>query len=337
MQATIIFPFTDQPHGGGNQFLKLLKKWLLKQGVWVDDPLRADIALINSHHAVDQILHIANQRPELPLVHRIDGPVSLVRDGSKTVDNLIFAINKHLASGTVFQSAWSESENRRLGLKPTPPYAIVSNTPDPEIFYKKTSDVPSNSKIQLVASSWSDGPFKGFETHQWLDEHLDFSKYDFTFVGNSRIEFKNARHIQPLKSVDLANELRKHDIYIFPSKREPRSNALLEAMGCGLPVIAFDGASNPESVKQAGKYFSHPQEIPSLIENMMANYADYQSKIEIPSIDEIGERYLNIFEEVLQQSNRKKAKKWQVAYIKSLLFQYKINGYIRSKIRNFLA
>lgn len=42
------------------------------------------------------------------------------------------------------------------------------------------------------------------------------------------------------------------DVFVLPSTREGHSFALLEAMGYGIPVVASDGAGNPEAVGDTG-------------------------------------------------------------------------------------
>ncbi|MEM9773549.1 MAG: glycosyltransferase [Chloroflexota bacterium] len=333
MRVTILYPLTNSPHGGGNQFLKLLKKWLIQKELWVDNPADADIALINSHQHVEHILNVNSRFPNLPLVHRIDGPVSIPRNSRRTVDDLIFTLNQSLVSGTVFQSDWSKNKNYTFGLQEPKQSVVIINTPDPEIFFKSVEKEISTPKTKLVASSWSGGPTKGFETHRWLDQNLDFSKYDFTFIGNSPIRFENIKHVPPLKSEALAKELRQRDIYIFPSRIEACSNALLEGLSCGLPTVAFNGSSNPESVQKGGELFTNPSEIPDLIKKIEKNYADYQSKINVSSIDEIGSQYLDFFEKVLTNPRDKSASSIQKLRIKRLIFQYKLEGYLGARLK----
>ena len=47
---------------------------------------------------------------------------------------------------------------------------------------------------------------------------------------------------------DVADLLRASDLFVHPSREEGFSNAILEAMSAGLPVVAFDVGGNPEAV-----------------------------------------------------------------------------------------
>ena len=54
------------------------------------------------------------------------------------------------------------------------------------------------------------------------------------------------------EQADVAPWLRAMDLFCLPSLAEGMSNAILEAMGCGLPVVALDNGVNAELV-EAGK------------------------------------------------------------------------------------
>ena len=55
---------------------------------------------------------------------------------------------------------------------------------------------------------------------------------------------------------DLPRLLAAADVFVQPSEREGMSLALLEAMSCGLAVVAADGPGNPEAVGDAGLLFA---------------------------------------------------------------------------------
>jgi len=102
--------------------------------------------------------------------------------------------------------------------------------------YIKEGNAPQ-TKVKLIASSWSNNWRKGFDIYRFLDENLDFSKYEMTFVGNSPVKFKNIKQIPPVESRDLAELLRTHHIYITASQNDPCSNSLIEALSCVICII----------------------------------------------------------------------------------------------------
>ena len=58
MKINILFKFKNKGWGGGNQFLKFLKKKLLENNIYEGNPLNADIIITNSHHWIDFISKI---------------------------------------------------------------------------------------------------------------------------------------------------------------------------------------------------------------------------------------------------------------------------------------
>ena len=168
------------------------------------------------------------------LVHRVDGPIGAYRGYDDGTDRRILRINHALAAATVFQSRYSLERHLELGLELRAP-VVIRNAVDAEIFHPPVSREPLDGRrLRIIATSWSDNPRKGAETIRWLDEHLDPERHELTFVGRSAVRFAHAHEIAPVPSAELAELLRAHDVYIAASRDDPCSNALLEALACGL-------------------------------------------------------------------------------------------------------
>ena len=113
MKIHIFFPF-DKYGGGGNQFLKALKGEFIRMGVYEPDPLLADSVLYNSHHDIIELLKIKYKYPQKKYIHRIDGPVFLIRGRALEVDRSIFLACDYIASAVIYQSKWSMKKIRSL-------------------------------------------------------------------------------------------------------------------------------------------------------------------------------------------------------------------------------
>ncbi len=338
LKVSILVEFKESPYGGGNQFLKALKKNFVKKGIYEEIPRNADVILINSYpfkeeYRFKQVFHFHRQNKLI--IHRIDGPLHIYRGNKKDfrIDKIIYYFNRKFADGTIFQSNWSKLKNYELGYKSNNYETVILNASDLDIFNKHGKvNFNKNRKINLIASSISLNWRKGFKIYQYLDKNLDFSKYNMTFVGNSPISFTNIKSIRPLKSKDVVNLLKKHDIFITASQDDPCSNSLIEALQCGLPAIVLDSGGHPEIIGNAGVKFKNRKEIIEAIEEIVLYYEKYQRNINLPTIDDVATLYYNFIKKVYEhrKNNINSSKKNSYFYflrIKFLIFLWKMKRF----------
>lgn len=169
------------------------------------------------------------------------------------------------------------------------------NASDPEFFHKigKKPFDPSR-RVRLISTSWSDNVNKGTETYHWLDQNLDWNRYEYTFVGRIKGRFQHIRVIDPVGSCELGGLLRNHDVFLTASRNDPCSNSLLEALACGLPAVYLNSGGHPEIVREGGIPFDFPQEIPVALEDLKAKYDFVQNRIRVPLISEVTDQYLSV-------------------------------------------
>ncbi len=295
---SIFHDFEPPPTGGGHQFLRAFWRQAEVHGLKVENnhishTTRA--CLFNSFNFNETRL-LRLKRSSVLYVHRVDGPIDVYRGRDDGVDRGIHSANQKFAEKTIFQSRYSLEKHLELGLEFRKPI-IIMNAADPEIFHPRARiNFSRNRKVRLIASSWSDNVDKGAIDYQWLDEHLDWERFEFTFVGRSSVAFRNIRMIPPVDSFRMAELFREHDIYVTASRNDPCSNSLIEALTCGLPAIYLKSGGHPEIVKQAGAGFESAEEIPGLLDQLAAGYEAFQSRISLPSIQEVSEQYLKILE-----------------------------------------
>lgn len=336
LKIHIVYNFTDIPFGGANQFLKALKNYLIENNCYSESIVDADVVLLNSHlfgqgvTLFNKIWKFRKIFREKTVLHRVDGPVSLYQAKKRfSVDKYIFKISRHISDGTVFQSSWSEKECKRIGM-PSKDFELVTfNAPDANIFFPKHLPPPSgNKKIKVIASSWSINRNKGFDILEYLDNHLNFEKYEMTFIGRSPITFRRIKLINPLPSKELAKQLRKHHFFISTSLREACSNSLLEAMHCGCIPIARNNSSHPEIVANTGVLFDGPEDVLNAVDNAVEKYEELKEKLHLPSIKEIGQRYYKFCEKVWKERdpNKKNITLFRALSFKWYELQYKIEN-----------
>ncbi len=335
LKINIIYDFLDEPSGGANQFLKVLKTKFERLGIYESNPSKTDCFIFNSHHCINEILSFKMKYQDKIFIHRIDGPTYLTKVSSPRLDFKIFELNQFVADGTIFQSNWSMKENLKHGFKKTTLTWIIHNAPDNNIFYPLDNNIPKEfqeDKRILVAASWSKNLNKGFKLYKYLDENLDFTEYSMVFIGNSPFLFNNIRHIKPLKPKTLADFFRKCDIYVSGATNEACSNSIIEALNCGLPSVVINSASNPEIVKNGGELFNTYEECIEKISTIKNNYEYYRKNISVQNVDKIIESYINFIRTIHYQkvSGKYEPKKLKLFYYYKILFK---NNLIVSKLK----
>lgn len=301
-RVSIFHDFHKPPYGGGNQFLLALCREFIRQGIPVDNnkiTRRTFACIFNSFNFdVDRLRQ--QRRPNCRMIHRVDGPIDVYRGVDGGIDRRIHAINHDLADVTIFQSRYSLEKHREMGLEFKRP-VVVHNAVAPNIF-NSNGHIPfdRNRKIRLISTSWSDNPRKGGPVYKWLEDHLDRDRFEYTFVGRTQETFTRIRHIPPVPSKPLADILRQQDIYIIASRSDPCSNALIEALACGLPALYLDDGGHPELVGHGGLPFTTREKIIPQLEKLVENYELFQSLIVVPSIDSVARTYLEIARQVLE-------------------------------------
>jgi len=122
------------------------------------------------------------------------------------------------------------------------------------LVYQKGLDVLFNALGELKSLPWKltlvgDGPLQPML--ESLASEMGIS---------DRIAFKGW-----LSGEDLVEEYRDANTFVFPSRHEGMPNAVLEAMACGLPVIATEIAGNHELViPEKTGLLVQPENVPAL-------------------------------------------------------------------------
>ncbi len=312
MKMSILHNLREEPWGGGNQFLNALKKEWQRQGVYTERTDEADAILFNSYpfgaeYLFDQAFKIKKQFPQKLFIYRLNGPISTIRNTDKEVDQVIAMFNQLLCDGIIFQSKWCQNENKKQFGISSVYETVIYNAPDMEIFNQKGRDPNANrTKTKLIVVSWSSNPRKGFDLYQYLDEKLNFNKYEMTFVGNTNIPFKHIHTIPAVGSIELAKLLKEHDIFITASQKDPCSNALVEALSCGLPAVALNDGGHQELVQTGGELFATQEEALKKIDVVANNLNLYQSHLPKYDIRTAAKDYLSFIEQVWRETQKKR-------------------------------
>jgi glycosyltransferase involved in cell wall biosynthesis len=288
--------FEPPPTGGGHQFLRALVGELERRGLAVESNRISPgtpVCLFNSFNFDFRRLR-RFARGDCRMVHRVDGPIGTYRGFDDGTDRRIAELNRELADATVVQSRYSLEAHRSLGIELREP-VLISNAVDPAIFHPPEAHEPlAGRRVRLISTSWSDNPNKGADVLRWLDAKLDWDRYELTFFGQSREAFERIRVLAPIPSDALADELRRHDVFLATSINDPSSNALLEALACGLPAAFRRSGGHPELVGEGGLPFDTPEEVPRVLDTLVSELEERRAAIRTPSLDDVADRYLEV-------------------------------------------
>jgi glycosyltransferase involved in cell wall biosynthesis len=292
----VFHEFVPGPWGGGNQFLRALTGELAARslGIEVNRLSGGTPACLYNSFNFDFGRLRRFAREGVRMVHRVDGPIGVYRGFDDGTDRRIHEINRELADATIFQSRFSLEKHRELGLELRDP-VVISNAVDARIFHPPALREPlEGRKVRLIASSWSDNPRKGADTFAWLDSNLDWSRYELTFVGRAPVPVERISVVGPVPSAEVADLLRAHDVYIAASRDDPCSNALLEALACGLPAAYLRSGGHPELVGEAGLGFDEPAELAEVLERLVSELDERRAAIRVPELAAVADRYLEV-------------------------------------------
>jgi glycosyltransferase involved in cell wall biosynthesis len=288
--------FASSPTGGGHQFLRALVGELERRGLRVE-PNRLSAStpacLFNSFNFdAGRLRRFA--RSGCRMVHRVDGPIGVYRGYDDGTDRRIVGVNAELADATILQSRYSLEKHRELGLDLREPH-VVHNTVDPALFHPPLARPPLDGrKARVVVTSWSDNERKGADTLAWLDRNLDWDRYELTFVGRAPPGIERIRVVGPVPSEEVARILREQDVYLAPSHDDPCSNALLEALACGLPAVYRDSGGHPEIVGEGGLPFRDDEEVPDVLERLLGELEQRRQAIRVPALADVADTYLEL-------------------------------------------
>lgn len=289
IKVNVVWGINDISLGGGNQFLRRLKDVFVSMGCYAE-PQNADVFLFNSHHETETVINLRTAYPNKKFFHRIDGPIRLYNNPTDERDDVVLKMNEK-ADGVIFQSHWSKESNielyPKLKIKPS---VVIHNACDVNVKKKE-----SEGKTKIVAASVSDNVKKGYDIYSYMDNNLDFDKYDFTFIGRSPVPFKNINDVG-LKSPDeVLSIFSEHDIYMTASQNDPCSNSLTEALSVGLPALALNSGGHPELVKGGGILFNNTEDVLSKLEKVVSYRDSLEKGINVSSMTQVALWYLGFF------------------------------------------
>lgn len=294
MKIHILYDIRDASWGGGNQFLRALRRWLRKNNKYAEHALDADVVLVNSKDNLVEAM--ALKRHGKKIIHRIDGVFAMHRGKQeRSTDLSVYSFATRYASAVVFQSRWSQKASHENGMVTYQHEHVIHNCADPEYFYWP-GEYRSGGKVKIVSASWSANEKKGFKYYKRLDDELNFDLYDYDFIGRTPVVFKNIKPCGVMNSESLGMILRDTDIFVSGVEDDACSNSILEAMSCGCAILALNSGGTPEIINDAGILFADDDNLPSKIEQLVNSLEECRKRMKVNMIGDVGAAYLKIAE-----------------------------------------
>jgi len=295
MRVLMNFRAVRGPYGGANAFLRALKKEFARRGIRVvhDVEGRYDVALLNAlTDGIDADCARRIAERGVPIVHRkvgyrVSGSPDMRAvdpDGVVHGDRLQLEFSPHI-SHTIFQSEYSREVFTAGGF--TGKSTIIHNGVDEAIF-NQSIGAPmrrrqrpgwhSREPLRVAISTWSTDVNKGFDDYVSIDGELATTDVTVTLLGSVRagIVFEHIRTEGPYRRRRLARRLKEQHVLLQLARWETCSNALIEGINCGMPVIYLDSGSNKEIADPYGvEYTGDFNQSIALIEE---RYAELQER-----------------------------------------------------------
>lgn len=274
MKVLINRAVVNAPWGGGNNFVRAFRDLMPVQGHQVVESLaqepdivllvgvNADVMGIDAWHVFEH----RRRHPGCRVIMRLNDCDA--RKGTSGVDQRMWGVARN-CDGLVFVSRWLQEHllERWLEIEFGSRFAMqftrgsdkvehfiasahaIHNGVDKGLFRPVAS--PAERRwLDVVTHHWSDNPMKGRDVYEAVARSPGPSR--FTYIGRHQCDFApRTRVVPPLFGEELARELAGHDVYVTGTRWDPGPNHCLEALACGLPVLAHkDGGGAVEFAGQ---------------------------------------------------------------------------------------
>ena len=289
------------PCGPDHHFMSALQRKLVAHGVHIIrneiDP-HIDAYLLDSTHIDPELLARWSTQRRVPVLHRIVGPTCPRRGYDTKSDDECFRLNRQFATATVLPSSSTYAEIVGRGYQPVSP-VVVHHGADPDFFFPTRESHSHSNKIRLIMTSPSDNSDYEMPFCRWLEQHLDWSRFELTFVGEYPARLERTHVIPLAPSKQRADLLREHDIYVTASRYDARSAALIEAQACGLPALYRMDGGNLELVGHGGISFEGKNDCLVQLDRLANDYGSFRRLVQPPSLAKTVDAYLSLLRDLV--------------------------------------
>jgi len=218
--------------------------------------------------------------------------------------------------------------------------SVILSGSDSKIFnLSNTSRLEKKDKVKLVTHHWSSNKNKGFDIYEKINELIKTKKWkdkiEFTYIGNTSGEYNldSTNIINPLAGKKLAEEIKRHHLYVTASINEPSGNHHIEAAQCGLPILYLNSGGMPEYCEGYGLSFH--EDFEQKLELIIQDYDTYKNKMSNYPFNSIKmcDEYYSLFKDLILLNNKKSYKKKNFILVKTFLLKQKILKIFRVNLK----
>jgi len=263
--------------GGPSSFQAKLKKGLGKIGISVNhnprDPSTAAVLVIGSTRRFNDLFYA--KRSGIRIVQRLDGMNWLHKKKFTGLKhyfrsermNLQLSFTRHrLADVVIYQSNFTRDWWNTVHGSLSTPNTVIYNGVDLKEFF------PSNSKkidLEIIRLLVVEGSFKGGHERDLLNavdlanalSNRTHKQVDLLIAGNVPSSMRTIASINRKVNINWLGLIPHNEIpaldqsahILFPAEINAACpNSLVEALGCGLPVVSYATGSLPELIGEDG-------------------------------------------------------------------------------------
>ncbi|MES2308271.1 MAG: glycosyltransferase [Verrucomicrobiota bacterium] len=302
--------------GGANQFLKQLAPYLAERCFEITyelDPLVTHIFIIDVRpivtctFTIEEAQAFKKRFPNVKVIHRINNcdqkyTAEDLKVPGVGVDRQVVEMTQWV-DRSVFISDWLKNYFLEKGFSQDHSSLTITNAADDDCFYPHQTSWKINEPMKIVTHHWSNNWLKGYKVYQEIDKMIDTGElpgFELTIVGRwpDEIQWKSAKTMAAMNGPALADELRKHHLYVTASQHEPGGMHFIEGMQCGLPVVfQKNGGGICEVACRAGIEFD--TDIKTALLQAKMQYTELRGKVlkDAPSGEKLCEAFYRMIVE----------------------------------------